>query len=120
MIRGPFLHTLLEAYLRAPDTPHRATRADRAIAAQLHSEGVPLDRLLHAIRLATLRRRLTAAPPPIRSLAYYRAVALALTTEELDPHYVSYVYRRHRQLVAHTASGKPRLYSRNPALSGRR
>ena len=109
MSRGPFLHTLLEAYVRAPGTPGRASRQDRVIAAQLYSEGVPLGRILHAIRLATLRRHLTGPHPPIRSLAYHRAAALALTPEELELHYVNYVYRRHRQLVARTASEKPRL-----------
>ncbi len=39
-------------------------------------------------------------PPPIRSLAYFRAVALNLTPQELDPAYFDYVRSLYEQLRA--------------------
>ena len=77
---------------------------------------VPLADLLHAIRLATLRRRFTGPHPPIHSLAYYRTVLHALSQTELDPDYVSYVKRRHQLLRADHHQSKPRLRNQNPAL----
>ena len=120
MTRGQYLRTLLQAYVEAPDTPERPRRRDRAIASELQRSGVPLEHLLHAIRLANLRRSLTGPHPPVHSLAYYRTVLLALTNEELEPHFVEYVKRRHRQLGDRTDSTQTRLHNRNPALPGRR
>jgi len=118
--RSEYLRTLLQSYVEAPDTPDQPRRHDRAIAVELYRSGVPLEHLLHAIRLATLRRHLTGPHPPVHSLAYYRAVLLALTNEELQPLYVGYLKRRHQQLAARTTFQEPRLHNRNPALPGRR
>ena len=68
MDRNAYVEALLELYLSAPDTPDRAPRSDRRIAGELYREGVSLDQLAHAIRVATLRRR-EGSHPPIRSLA---------------------------------------------------
>ena len=120
MTRNEYLHQLIRHYLEAPDTPHQARPQDWAIAADLYRQAVPLPDLLHAIRLATLRRNLTAAHPPIHSLAYYRAVLRGLTPEELHPHYVCYVRRSHQLLKTSQRQAKPRLHNQNPALPHRR
>ena len=101
MTRQEYLAKLIRLYLDAPDTPPRPRRPDWAIAAQLYQADVPLEELAHAIRLATLRRRLSTDPlPQIHSLAYYRAVHQALTTDELDPPYIRYIQLRHRSILA--------------------
>lgn len=86
---------LIRLYQLLPDTPNHASRADRRVAAQLFDDQIPLERLLHAMMLASLRRhhRNTQAPHlmPVRSLAYYRHVLLHLTDEELEPGYANYI-----------------------------
>jgi len=111
-----YVAELLRLYLDAPGTPHRPSRHDRRLAGELYHQGVRLDHLAHAIRLATLRRR-DGSHPPIHSLAYYRAVLHRLTDEELQPSYRAYIlsaYQRARP------APEPRLRSRNPAVSGSR
>ena len=115
MRRKQYLAEILRLYVEAPDTPSRPSRRDWAIAAELYSRGVRLDQLAHAIRLATLRRRLGQQPQPdaIQSLAYYRTVLHRLTDDELDSAYVSYVQRRYQRLCldsnsdTQTADSKP-------------
>ena len=118
MTRGEYLARAIRLYLQAPDTPKRPRRRDWAIASDLYNRSVPLDHLDHAIRLATLRRKLTCQPQrlePIHSLAYYRAVLDALPEEALEPGYVDYVSDRYRRLLT-----KTRLHRQNPALLDRR
>ncbi len=99
MNRSDYIAAIINAYLRVPDTPERASRADWAIASNLFSRQIPLETVLHAIRLATLRRRVSGKLGPISSLAYFRQVATRLTKEELEPFYVAYVSYRSRQPV---------------------
>ena len=84
---------------RAPDTPSSASRAEWAIASTLFNQQIPLETVLHAIRLGTLRRRDSGNLAPISSLAYFRQVATRLTDEELEPFYVAYVSSRFQQLT---------------------
>ncbi|MCH7665251.1 MAG: hypothetical protein IH936_04895 [Acidobacteria bacterium] len=110
-----YLAAALRLYLEAPDTPSRPSRRDRALAHDLCRQGVPLDHLAHAIRIATLRRRLghRPQPEPIHSLAYYRTVLERLTAEDLDPGYIDYVQQKYRRLRPNqqsntqTAASKP-------------
>jgi len=123
--RRGYLHEALRLYLQAPDTPERASRNDWTVAGDLYAHGVPLPTLAHAIRLASLRRRLRHGPPlaPITTLAYFRRVFDQLTPEELDPGYVDYVHHRYRELLAAAPAHHqtPALSDRqNPALSDRR
>ena len=120
MTRREYLATLLHHYVRVPDTPDGPRRRDRAVAADLYHRSVPLDHVLHAIRLASLRRHLTGPYPPIQSLAYYRTVLLRLSAEELEPDYVAYIQQQHRDHGLTGADAKPRLRSQDPALSDRR
>ena len=76
----------------------------------------------HAIRLATLRRRVNSPNRPseqIHSLAYYRTVLLRLSDDDLRPDYIHYILLKHDGLpITDTAENpKPRLRSQNPALS---
>ena len=94
MKRHQYVRTAIDLYLEAPGTPARATRRDRAVAGDLYRRDVPIDRLAHAIRLASIRR-LTAGPatipPSVHSLAYYRAVVDRLQPDECTDDYVNYV-----------------------------
>ena len=68
----------------------------------LKERGVPLDAIRLAFKLALIRRRLrsSAKPlPPIRSLAYFRAVVLSLSPEETEPDYVEYVDQLYDQTL---------------------
>lgn len=116
MATNGYLAALLDLYLDAPDTPTRASRSDRRIARDLYREGVSLDHIAHAIRVATLRRR-GGSHPPIRSLAYYRTVLQRLSDDELKADYVGYVRHAYSNLQLNS---KPRTHSRNTALCDRR
>ena len=90
-------------YLDDPDTPDIPTSADWDIAHSLVERGISFDTMQLAFRLAFVRRRRPASGtplPPIRSLAYFRAVALNLTPDERDPAYAEYVHRLYDQLRA--------------------
>jgi hypothetical protein len=97
--RSDYVAAVIDAYLSAPDTPARATRSDWAIASSLFNQHIPLETLLHAIRLASLRRHDAGFAGPIGSLAYFRLVASRLANEELEPFYLDYVKSRFQQLV---------------------
>ena len=116
MTRNAYVAALLDLYLEAPDTPARASRFDRRIAAELHREGISFDYLAHAIRLATLRRQ-HGSHPAIRSLAYYRTVLQQLSGDEVEPDYIDYVNASYRRL---RLNSKPRTQNRNVALLDRR
>lgn len=94
MTRADYVAAVIDAYLTAPDTPNRASRSDWAIATALSNQGVPLQTVVHTIRLATLRRQGSANLGPISSLAYFRHVAQRLTKNDLEPTYVAYVNSR--------------------------
>lgn len=117
------LREILDTYLRVPETPARASDADRALAQWALQRGVEPQNLAHAIRLATLRRHLRdpASPPlaPVRSLAYYLRTLEGLDDQALEPGYVDYVNYRFENLLEQLETGprhKPRLHDQNPAL----
>ncbi len=121
--RRRYVAEALRLYLAAPDSAQRAHRGDRVVARELHAQGVPLSRLAHAIRLATLRRHLapTAERRPVQCLAYYRAVLQAIRPDENENHYIDYVRCQYDQLFPGApVSLEPRAESQNPALSRRR
>jgi hypothetical protein len=130
MNRRDYLAALLRLYREQPDTPDVPRRGDGAVAAELYRQGIPLDTVAHAIRLATLRRlqRDPAAPPlaPIRSLAYYRTVLATLTPDDFHPGYVAYIARQHADRLAQLstnpgpADSNARFDRQDPALPDRR
>ena len=100
MTRTEYLAAVIAAYLNTPGTPNRASRSDWAVASTLFNQHIPLENVVHAIRLATLRRLDSANLDPISSLAYFRHVALRLTKDELDPTYLAYVNSKFQQHIA--------------------
>jgi len=73
-----YRHTLLNLYLRLPDTPCRVSRHDGRVIQQLWERHIPLTTVETAFLLASLRRaarRPDAIPlGPIRSLHYFLPV----------------------------------------------
>jgi hypothetical protein len=94
---------IVRLYLDDPDTPDMPSPSDWDIARGLAERGIPFDTIQLAFQLAFIRRRSPAAGtplPPIRSLAYFRAVALNLTADEQHPAYAEYVRNLYDQLRA--------------------
>jgi hypothetical protein len=108
--RLDYLAAVLRIFLAQPGAPHRASRHDWAVAQSLFARGVPLDHFRHAVQLATLRRLHAAPPtlPPVRSLAYYRAVLDRLSPDEFLPGYRRYVATRYAELFPQRAPTKPK------------
>ena len=78
-----YRQTLLELYLRLPDTPRRFSRFDLRLARQLWERQIPVGLIEAAFLLASARRaarRPDAAPlGPIRSLHYHAASGIMPT-----------------------------------------
>jgi len=92
---------VIRLYLDHPGTPEMPSSADWDIARSLADWGISFDTIQLAFRLAFIRRVRSSSNnelPPIRSLAYFRAVALNLTPQERDPAYSDYVEKLYNQL----------------------
>jgi hypothetical protein len=92
-----FRQTLLDLYLRLPDTPCRVSRRDVHLVRQLWERDIPLTTAETALLLGSLRRanrRPDAIPlGPIRSLHYFLPVIEELLHTPL-PHgdvYLAYL-----------------------------
>jgi hypothetical protein len=76
--RARYVRELLRLYVATPGVAGRIRRADRALAASLFDEGVPLYAVEYAFLMAATRRirhnAYSAPLPPIRSLWYFRDV----------------------------------------------
>ena len=110
--RSTYLARVVRLYLDDPDTPTVPSKADWEIAADLFARNVPLQNIRLAFKLALIRRcmRSSKTPlPPIRSLAYFRAVALNLSAEETEPAYVEYVDQLYDQVLQNPALLKTAL-----------
>ena len=97
-----YRQTLLDLYLRLPDTPCRVSRHDGRLVQQLWERGIPLTTAETALLLASLRRanRRSDALPlgPIRSLHYFLPVIEELLHTPL-PHgdaYLAYLRSKTR------------------------
>ena len=97
-----YVARVVRLYLDDPDTPVVPSNADWEIAADLFDRNIPLESIRLAFKLALIRRRRRSSNeplPPIRSLAYFRAVVLSLSAEETEPDYVDYVDRLYDQVL---------------------
>ena len=98
-----FAARVIRLYLDDPDTPDLPSSADWDIARGLVDRGISFDTIQLAFRLAFIRRMRSTSDtnlPPIRSLAYFRAIALNLSPQERDPAYFDYVRSLYEQLRA--------------------
>ena len=110
--RSAYVTQVVRLYLDDPNTPAVPSKADWDIAGDLFARNVPLEHILLAFKLALIRRRLRSSKtplPPIRSLAYFRAVALNLSAEETEPDYVEYVDQLYDQVQQNPARLKTAL-----------
>ena len=110
--RPAYVARIVRLYLDDPDTPVVPSKADWDIAADLFDRGVPIEAIRLALKLALIRRRLRSEKkplPPIRSLAYFRAVALNLSAEETEPAYVEYIDQLYDQVLQKPARLKTAL-----------
>ena len=99
--RSAYVARVVRFYLDDPDTPAVPSNVDWEIAGDLFDRGVPLEAIRLAFKLALIRRRRSSNKPlpPIRSLAYFRAVALNLSAEETEPAYVDYIDQLYDQMM---------------------
>ena len=90
-----YRQTLIDLYLRLPDTPHRLSRFDLQLVRQFWERQVPLPVVEMACWLASARRaaRPAHALPlgPIRSLHYFLPVIEELLVNPLPPAYLAYL-----------------------------
>lgn len=97
-----YVQTVLDEYRSLPDTPDRPRKNDRVLAHKLHAQRAPLEIVIAALRLASLRRRQrpASAPPldPIRSLFYFVPVIEELQRQNADPFYLAYVSRQYEAI----------------------
>lgn len=94
MTRQEYLQQVIEGYLDSPDTPAKARQRDWAIAGSFYQRKIPLETILHAIRLATLRRHRRDPEleqlEPVHSLAYFRPLIDHILREPHELGYVQY------------------------------
>jgi hypothetical protein len=100
---GPaYVTAVVALYTDLPDTPQRASAYDRAVARAFFERAVPLDTVVAALRLGSLRRRIRpvgALPlPRIRSLAYFTPVVDEILQSPLPAGYRGYLRSKAEQL----------------------
>ena len=90
-----YRQTLLDLYLRLPDTPHRLSRFDLRLVRQLWQRQIPLTTIETAFLLVSSRRaaRRPDAMPlgPIRSLHYFMPVIEELLAQPVPASYLAYL-----------------------------
>ena len=102
-----YRQTLIDLYLRLPDTPRRLSRFDLRLIRQLWQRPIPLMTVETAFLLASSRRaaRRPDAMPlgPIRSLHYFLPVIEELLAQPLPASYLAYLRSK---VHVHPATGK--------------
>ena len=102
-----YRQTLIDLYLRLPDTPRRLSRFDLRLVHQLWQRQIPLTTVETAFLLASSRRaaRRPDAMPlgPIRSLHYFLPVIEELLTQAVPESYLPYLRSK---VTVHPATGK--------------
>ena len=90
-----YRQTLLDLYLRLPDTPRRLSRFDLRLVRQLWQRQIPLTTIETAFLLVSSRRaaRRPDAMPlgPIRSLHYFMPVIEELLAQPVPASYLAYL-----------------------------
>jgi len=102
-----YRQTLIDLYLRLPDTPRRLSRFDLRLVRQLWERQIPLTTVETALLLASSRRaaRRPDATPlgPIRSLHYFQPVIEELLAQPVPDSYLAYLRSK---VLLHPATGK--------------
>lgn len=108
-----YRQTLIDLYLRLPDTPRRLSRFDLRLVRQLWQRQIPLATAETAFLLASSRRaaRRPDAMPlgPIRSLHYFMPVIEELLAQPAPVSYLAYLRSK---VTLHPSTGK------TPATTG--
>lgn len=82
--RQVYIQTILNLYVRLPDTSPPARRRDRDLADRFFDRQIPIDLVETALLLGSARRIFRRPPPrPIRSLAYFEPLVEQLRTQAL-------------------------------------
>jgi hypothetical protein len=93
-----YRQTLVDLYLRLPDTPRRPSRFDLRLVRQLWDRQIPLPVVETAFLLASARRaaRPANALPlgPIRSLHYFQPLIEELLAHPIPESYAAYLRSR--------------------------
>lgn len=104
IVDDTYLDSVIEFYLRLPDTPIKPSHSDRLTAASFQAQGVSLLTVENALLLASVRRLARpsdAMPlPPIRSLAYFVPVIEELSAIPLPDDYRDYLVAKLRKFRA--------------------
>ena len=88
--RDTYRQTLVDLYLRLPETPRRLSRFDLYLVRQLGERQIPLPVIETAFLLATVRP--DALPlGPIRSLHYFMPVIHELLAHPVPESYLTYL-----------------------------
>ena len=102
-----YRQTLIDLYLRLPDTPRRLSRLDLRLVRQLWERQIPLTTVQTAFLLASSRRaaRRPDATPlgPIRSLHYFLPVIEELLAKPVPDSYLAYLRSK---VLPHLATDK--------------
>jgi len=102
-----YRQTLIDLYLRLPDTPRRLSRFDLRLVRQLWERQIPFTTVETALLLASSRRaaRRPDATPlgPIRSLHYFQPVIEELLAQPVPDSYLAYLRSK---VLLHPATGK--------------
>ncbi len=105
-----YRQTLVDLYLRLPDTPCRVSRHDVRLVQQLWQRQIPLTTVETAFLLASVRRaarRPDAIPlGPIRSLHYFLPVMEELLHTPL-PHGDAYLAFLRSKILLRPAADRP-------------
>jgi hypothetical protein len=100
--RAVAIADIIRAYLDLPDTPAEASPRDFNIATTLVNDGISVDLILRAIKIGFVRRwardHSAGSLPPVRSLAYFRAVLNGLSDDELTDDYALYIDYKFAQI----------------------
>jgi hypothetical protein len=107
--RDTYRQTVVDLYLRLPETPRRLSRFDLRLVRQLGERQIPLPVIETAFLLATVRRaarRPDALPlGPIRSLHYFMPVIDELLSHPVPESYLTYL--RSKVTLRPTARNTP-------------
>jgi len=105
--RDRYVREVLECYRATPGTRGRVRPADRRLAEELYSRGIPTDLVRAAMLLAVARRTfrdpILGPLEPIASLHYFLPLIEEIQHQPLDHGYLDYIQAR----LAAAGAGTP-------------